>query len=95
MSLENFETYINRDGHPMVRKCSNCVYWDNSKNIGEKSGLCTLKPIYFAFTLKPCVFPATKEFYLCENHIFKNEDKLSLICEKTALKNILNVDRNA
>jgi hypothetical protein len=31
----------------------------------------------------------TKEFCLCENHKFTNEDKLAQICEKMPLKDVL------
>ena len=89
MSIETLETYINRSGYPILRRCFNCVHWDSSKNLPDKSGLCTLMPLYFSFTLQKSVFHSTKEFYLCEKHKFKNEDKMAAVCEKTLLKDAL------
>ncbi len=87
-NIEKLETYINRNGYPMIRRCHNCLYW-NPENNDKKIGLCTFKPLYFAFTLEPSVFFITKEFCLCENHLFKNEEKLSQICEKKLMKDII------
>jgi hypothetical protein len=46
-------------------------------------------PLYFSFTLQKSVFHSTKEFYLCEKHKFKNEEKMAAVCEKTLLKDAL------
>lgn len=86
--VEKLETYINRNGFPMIRRCQNCIFW-NAENYDKKIGLCTFKPLYFAFTLEPSVFPMTKEFCLCEHHLFNNEDKLAQICEKALMKDII------
>jgi hypothetical protein len=45
--------------------------------------------LYFAFTLEPTVYPITKEFCLCENHRYDNEDKLAQICKKALMKDII------
>ena len=86
--VEKLETYINRTGYPMIRRCQNCLFWKPENN-DKKIGFCTFKPLYFAFTLEPTVFPITKEFCLCENHRYDNEDKLSQICQKALMKDII------
>jgi hypothetical protein len=89
--VEDLKTYSNRNGFPMIRRCQNCVFWNNESefNPKHKVGYCTFKPLFFAFTLEPSVYPITKEFYLCGNHIFKNEDKLSQVSDIVNLKDII------
>ena len=83
--IEKLETYINRNGFPIIRRCYNCKFWDNKftdlEHI-ELAGYCRLKPIYFAPTLKPTVYPITKEFYLCEDHKFSKEEIMQEVCDK-------------
>jgi hypothetical protein len=89
-NIEKLETFKNRNGFPMIRRCQNCLFWNlDNNNPLLKIGYCTFKPLYFAFTLEPSVFSMTKEFCLCENHKFTNEDKLAQICEKMPLKDVL------
>jgi len=88
-NIEKLETYVNRNGYPMIRRCGNCIYWNPDKSDSKRMGLCTLKPLFFAFTLEPTVFPMTKDFCLCENHKFDNEEKLSQICEKKLVKDVI------
>jgi hypothetical protein len=88
-NIDNLETYVNRNGFPMIRRCQNCLFWNSDKSTFKNHGLCTFKPLYFAFTLEPTVFPITKEFCLCENHKFENEEKLAQICDKKLMKEII------
>jgi hypothetical protein len=88
MSIEKLETYVNRNGFPMIRRCQNCIFWEEATGL-KKIGFCTLKPLYFSFTLEPTVYPMTKEFCLCESHKFDNEEKLAQICEKKLMKDII------
>jgi hypothetical protein len=39
----------------------------------------------FAFTHDKSVYPIVKDFYLCENHNFRNEDLLKLESEEVDL----------
>lgn len=89
--VEDLKTYSNRNGFPMIRRCQNCVFWNTESefNPKHKVGYCTFAPMYFAFTLQPSVYPITKEFYLCPNHIFKNEDKLAQVSDSVNLKDII------
>lgn len=86
--LENLETYINRNGFPIIRRCFNCKHWSPDIKIeGLKSlGYCKLDPLYFAFTLQPTVYKITRDFYLCESHNFENEDKLKEFSKIVSLK---------
>ena len=94
-NLDNLETYINRNGYPMIRRCRNCIFWKNDeKGFSGKMGLCSFKPIFFAYTLEPSVFPITKEFCLCENHKFEDESKLAQVCDKVLMKDIIRDKRN-
>lgn len=88
-NIEKLETYVNRNGFPMIRRCQNCLFWNPEKSTSKKLGLCTLKPLYFAFTLEPTVFPITKDFCLCESHKFDNEEKLAQICDKKLMKEVI------
>jgi len=85
--IEQIETYVNRNGFPMIRRCQNCIHWESDKS--KKIGLCKLTPLYFAFTMEATVFPMTKEFCLCVNHKFDNEEKLAQLCEKKLMKEII------
>ncbi len=87
MSIEKIETYINRNGLPIMRRCFNCKHWAGGIMMeNQKIGYCKLTALYFALTMEPTVFPMTKDFYLCENHEFINEEKLSKVCEKVLMK---------
>jgi len=91
--LENLETYVNLNGSPILRRCQNCRFWsaitdkdyDNNKNIGY----CKQKPLVFAYTLQKSVFAITKNFYMCEEHKFKNEEFLSEQGKKVNIKEAL------
>ncbi len=89
MSIENLETYLNRNGYPMIRRCFNCKFWKLEKE-AEKLGVCNFQELFFAFTLKPTVHPiqnlVTRDFYLCAEHQFENEDKLEAVSKKVSLK---------
>lgn len=99
---KEMETYINRNGFPMIRRCKNCIFWkgeaegeeqkrdyDFNRSEPAGKGLCTFKPMMFAFTLEPKLYPMTKDFFLCENHKFENESKLAQVCEKMLLKDAI------
>lgn len=88
MKIDELETYVNRNGFPMIRRCFNCEFW-NPESAEKKIGLCTLKPLYFAFTLELTVFAITKDFCLCESHKFDNEEKLAKICDKKLMKDVI------
>jgi len=95
MSIENLETYKNRNGYPMIRRCDNCEHWSEQNIAGtKKSGYCKATPLYFAFTLKQTVYPITKEFYLCEKHRFENEEKLREVSEVMLLKDAIKDKEN-
>ena len=88
--IENLETFLNRKGFPIIRRCFNCRHWSpytDSEN--QTLGYCKNKPLHFAFTLQPTVFTITKDFYLCEHHQFKNEDILSQVSGKILLKDAI------
>lgn len=90
MAIENLETYLNINGFPIIRRCQNCVHYNQDNNYADlQLGYCKLTPMYFAFTLQPNVYPLTKEFYLCESHAFTNEEKLAQNSQKVMLKDIL------
>jgi len=88
MSVENLETYLNKNGYPIIRRCFNCKNWaDEIQMAGQKPlGYCKLFPLYFAFTLQPTVYPITRDFYLCESHEFENEEMLKSVSETVSLK---------
>jgi len=71
-------TYLNTNGYPLLRRCVNCIHWVDETEFHprHKLGYCKFKPMYFAFTLEPSVYPLTKEFFVCENHKFYDEEKL-------------------
>ena len=91
MDIENLETYFNNRGFPMIRRCFNCKNWyfNTRTEDGQSMGYCKIKPLHFAFTLEPTVFTITKDFYLCEEHKFKNEDLLEFVSDKIRLKDAL------
>ena len=87
----DFDTFINVNGFPIIRRCKNCKFWQEQGNSKDKDklGSCTLNPLFFSFNMKPTVFFLTKEFCLCENHEFGNEDVLKESCESVKMKDIL------
>jgi hypothetical protein len=94
--MENKEilTYKNALGNAMIRRCLNCKHW-SQELISDKEkelGYCKANPLLFAFTLKPTVFPITKNFYLCESHEFLREEDFKRNCE--VLKQSEHIDRN-
>jgi len=86
--VEKLETYLNRNGFPMIRRCFNCKHWKPEIHInGDKPlGYCKAKPLYFAFTLQQTVYTITRDFYLCESHEFENEDWLKGVSDTVSLK---------
>lgn len=86
--VKELETYVNINGFPIIRRCKNCIFWNDETDF-NLLGYCKFKPMYFAFTLQPTVYPMTKEFYLCENHQFPEENRLEQVCDKVLLKDIL------
>jgi hypothetical protein len=87
--VEKLNTYLNKNGYPIIRRCFNCKHWKGDiqiENSEKPLGYCKFSPLYFAFTLQPTVYPITKDFYLCEHHEFDNEQKLAENCEQVSLK---------
>jgi hypothetical protein len=68
-------TYKNKQNTTMIRKCGNCK---NYKLLEEKDnmGYCQIMNLYFAFTHDKSVYAIVKDFYICENHEFVNEEIL-------------------
>ena len=92
MSVENLETYINRNGYGIIRRCSNCKFWSGDitgANNQKPMGYCKMLSMYFAYTLENTVYPITKDFYLCEKHEFENEEVLKDNSEKILLKEVV------
>ena len=92
-NIGELETYFNRNGFPIMRRCKNCIFWKAEEQVEELAllsmGNCTIESLYFAFTLVPNVYPFTKEFYLCENHKLANESKLAEVSDKIKLKDAI------
>lgn len=87
--VENLETYLNRRGYPMIRRCFNCKNWQVEEQLSTKGvqlGFCLLHKLHFAFTLKETVHPITRDFYLCEKHEFEKEEWLKSVSPKVSLK---------
>ncbi len=89
--IENLETYLNLNGSPILRKCLNCKFWNPIKDADDKStiGYCKFRPLYFSYTLQKSVFAMTKDFYLCEDHVFKNEEFLAEQGKKVSIMEAL------
>ena len=89
--IDEIETFVNRNGFPILRKCQNCIFWNSQTDYPTnlKLGFCTIKPYFFAYTLAPNLYPLTKEFFLCEEHRFVNEKKLEEVSEKVLLKDCI------
>jgi len=91
-NIEDLETYLNANGYPIIRRCINCTFWNNTTefdNNNPKVGYCHKTQLLFAFTLEPSVHPLTKEFFLCTNHQFYDEQKLNDVNQKVKIKEIL------
>jgi len=88
--VENLETFHNRKGFPIIRRCFNCRNWSPySDTDNQPLGYCKMNPMYFAFTLQKTVFAITKDFYLCELHKFKNEETLAQVSDRVRLKDAI------
>jgi hypothetical protein len=88
--IENLETFMNRKGFPIIRRCFNCKHWSSYTEYENQTlGYCKQKPLHFAFTLQKTVFTITKDFYLCEQHEFKNEEILAEVSQKIQLKDAI------
>jgi hypothetical protein len=68
-------TYLNKNGTPIIRKCSNCVNFKLIED-SDSSGYCKLHQMLFAFTHDKSVYAIVKDFYLCEKHYLHNEETL-------------------
>jgi hypothetical protein len=92
-NIGELETYVKEGGYPLIRRCLNCVHWNDETEFHprHKVGYCKLKAYFFAFTLEANVYPITKEFFLCENHKFYDEGKLQndVSVKKVKTKEIL------
>ena len=87
------KTYLNKNGTPIIRKCGNCKNYTLIEGTNG-SGYCKLLNMLFAFTHENSVYAIVKDFYLCENHIFINEDILKEHSEEVELLPFL-LERNA
>jgi hypothetical protein len=87
-------TYKNKNGKPMIRKCSNCIHFVKIDENINQNGYCKEKPLYFAFTHEKSVYAIVKDFYLCPTHAFKFEENLKENSEEVDLLTYL-TDRNA
>ena len=87
-------TYKNKLGTPMIRKCSNCIFYNKIDELDTTRGYCKTMPLHFAFTHEKSVYAIVKEFYICENHKFQNEDVLKQESDEVDLLEYL-TDRNA
>jgi hypothetical protein len=79
--VEKLDTYLNLNGTPILRRCQNCKFWngitEKTNEPNRNLGYCKFRPLYFSYTLQKSVFAMTKDFYLCEEHNFKNEEFLA------------------
>lgn len=94
MKIEDLETYLNQNGFPILRRCVNCTFWNQTKEFDSRNGThqvgyCHKTQLHFAFTLEPSVHPLTKAFYVCIDHQFYDEMKLKDINKKVKIKDIL------
>lgn len=87
-------TYKNRNGKPMIRKCSNCVHFAKIDDAQKTDGYCKSNSLYFAFTHEKSVYVIVKDFYLCPTHEFLHEEQLKRDSEEVDLLSYL-MDRNA
>lgn len=85
--VEELHTYLNMNNLPIIRRCRNCVNWKEIET--TKTGYCALQRMYFSSTLTQTVFGMTKEFYLCEDHEFKNEKWLEYNSQRVNLRDSL------
>ena len=87
-------TYKNRNGKPMIRKCSNCVHFTKIDDSTTQNGYCKQNPLFFAFTHEKSVYAIVKDFYLCPIHEFFHEEQLRAEGEEVDLLSYLQ-ERNA
>ena len=85
--VEDLHTYLNMNNRPIIRRCKNCTNWKEIED--TKVGYCALQKMYFASTLTQTVWGMTKEYYLCEDHEFKNEQWLEQNSQRVSLKDSL------
>jgi hypothetical protein len=90
-NINEIDTYFNRSGFPILRKCQNCTHWRSNKT--NNLGQCSFQSFYFAFSndleSSKNLYGITKEFFLCENHKLFNEDKMKNVSETVKLKDII------
>jgi hypothetical protein len=86
------KTYLNKSKVPIIRKCDNCIYYLSIDNL-DKIGYCKFINLMFAFTHEKSVYGMVKNFYLCTNHVFRNEEILKLESEEVMLLPYL-IERN-
>ena len=88
-NIEDMETYYNRNGFPILRRCDNCNFW-RRKNT-ENMGMCMKHKYLLAFEANesPNLFATTKAFSLCDLHKFCNEDYLKRVSQKIKLKDAI------
>jgi hypothetical protein len=78
------KTYLNKNKSPIIRKCANCINYKLVED-GKNIGYCKAIQLLFAFTHEKSVYGIVKDFYLCESHVFSNEDILKAESEEVEL----------
>jgi len=87
------KTYKNKNGTPIIRKCGNCISYKTIED-SNNAGYCIKNQLLFAFTHEKSVYAIVKDFYLCTNHNFLNEEILKRESEEVDLIDFL-MQRNA
>jgi hypothetical protein len=88
--MNNVDTYFNKNGFPILRKCMNCLFWEGTD--GVKLSECSFHKMYFAFSndiYESRTNPMTKEFFVCENHKLIKEEKIKMVSDRVKLKDII------
>ena len=81
-------TYKNENGRPIIRNCLNCKNYKAIKNL-DRTGYCDKLKMMFAYTMESNVFAQVRSFYLCESHLFANEEHLKNHAESVDMRSCL------
>ena len=71
-------TYQSPEGEVYVRSCANCRFFVAHDD--RRTGYCQRQKMLFAYTMKATVYAMVKQFYLCDQHIFTDEEKFKETC---------------
>ena len=69
------KTYLSKEGKIIVPQCGNCNFFECISE-PDRIGYCKLRPLTFAYTGKQTVLAMVRTFYICNDHLFINEDLL-------------------